>query len=287
MNLEIFDYLLTIEKCGSLNKAAQELYISQPNLTSAIHSFEKEIGYSILDRNHTGVSFTEKGKQVLIIAHTISAEKYNLINIDQMNKTVSIKISIGNSNEVLYALFSAIQNSLSNDVNVMIQNLPVMDALESVYTQKNDLSYIIIPTSQDKLIKEFCRIHNLEPYFFKDLDCCITMSKNHPLSNKDFSYEDLWNYPIIDFINQKDNPYGFFQKYINPRKTILIDSSHLRKEILLISNAYTIGVEPKHKDQNYFYKTIPNLKMHLVEIRKKYDRNNAIYNQIKEILENN
>lgn len=286
MNLEVFEYLLTIEKCGSLNKAAQELYVSQPNLTSAIQSFEKEVGYSILDRNHKGVTFTEKGKQVLIIAHHISEEKYNLYNINQINQSLSLKISIGNSNDVLRALFSSIQTSLSHDINIMIQNLPVMEALESVYTQNNNLAYIIIPTSQDKLIKEYCRIHHLEPYFFKENDCCITLSKKHPLSRKKFSYEDLWEYPFVDFINQKDNPYGSFQKYINPRKMILIDNSNLRKEVLSLTDAYTIGLEPKQKDKNYYYKTIPDLKMHLVEIRRQSDKNSTLYNQIRNTLSN-
>lgn len=286
MNLEIFDYLLTIEKCGSLNKAAQELYVSQPNLTSAIQSFEKEVGYSILDRNHKGVTFTEKGKQVLIIAHHISDEKYNLYNINQMNQSLSLKISIGNSNDVLNALFTSIQKSISHDLNIVIQNLPVMEALESVYTQSNHIAYIIIPTSQDKLIKEYCKIHHLDPYFFKENDCCITLSKNHPLSNTNFCYEDLWEYPFVDFINQKEDPYGSFQKYINPRKMILIDNSHLRREVLSLSNAYTIGLEPKQKDKNYIYKTIPELKMHLVEIRRQSDKNSILYDQIRNTLSN-
>lgn len=284
MNLEIFDYLLTIEKCGSLNKAAQELYVSQPNLTSAIQSFEKEIGYSILNRNHKGVTFTEKGKQVLIIAHHISKEKYNLYNINQIHQSLSLKISIGNSNDVLYALMLSLQNTFSNDFNIVIQSLPVMEALESVYTQNNNLAYIIIPTSQDKLIKEYCKTHHLEAYFFKENDCCITLSKKHPLSNKKFSYEDLWEYPFVDFINQKDNPYGALQKYINPRKMILIDNSNLRKEVLLLTDAYTIGLEPKQKDKSYFYKRIPELKMHLVEIRRQSDKNSTLYNQLRNHL---
>ena len=32
MKLEVFEYLIAIEKFGSLNKAAKSLYVSQPNL---------------------------------------------------------------------------------------------------------------------------------------------------------------------------------------------------------------------------------------------------------------
>ena len=36
MKLEVFEYLIAIEKYGSLNKAAKHLYMSQPNLSNLL-----------------------------------------------------------------------------------------------------------------------------------------------------------------------------------------------------------------------------------------------------------
>ena len=77
MRLEVFEYSIAIEKSGSLNKAATNLYVSQPNLSNVIKSFENEIGYKIIYRNHQGVQFIDKGKQVLMIAHNMVKEKEN------------------------------------------------------------------------------------------------------------------------------------------------------------------------------------------------------------------
>ena len=41
MKMKQLEYLIKIAECGSISKAAQELYISQPSLTKAISSLEE------------------------------------------------------------------------------------------------------------------------------------------------------------------------------------------------------------------------------------------------------
>ena len=42
MTLTQMNYIITISETGSLNKAAEALYISQPSLTNAVKELEKE-----------------------------------------------------------------------------------------------------------------------------------------------------------------------------------------------------------------------------------------------------
>lgn len=282
MRLDVFEYLIAIEQFGSLNKAAEHLFLSQPNLTSAIQSFEKEVGYSILNRNHKGVSFTDKGKEVLIIAHNILDEAKKLDHLHSSNTNLFLKISFGNSYTVLNALTSFLKhNSEYKDIQLIIQNQPVMKAMESVYTHDLDLSYIIIPTTQDKLIKEYCRTHSLTASFFQEKHCCITIHKKHPLLKQEFAPSLLWDYPFVDFLNQKDEPYGPYQKFINPSKQILVEHSHLRNIIIKETNAYGIGLEPEIKDTALSYIPLNDLFMHLVEIRRNSDIGNELFEGIR------
>lgn len=58
----IYDkYVLQIAVSGSLNKAAAELHLSQPALSSGLSSLEKELGFRIFDRSCTPVVFTPEG----------------------------------------------------------------------------------------------------------------------------------------------------------------------------------------------------------------------------------
>ena len=54
----------------------------------------------------------------------------------------------------------------------------------------------------EKQVKDFALSHNLIIYCLKESVCQINVRENHPILN-DFSKERLWNYPFIDFINQR------------------------------------------------------------------------------------
>ena len=50
MTLTQLNYLITIAETKSLNKAAEQLYVSQPSLTNAIKELEKEFSISLFAR---------------------------------------------------------------------------------------------------------------------------------------------------------------------------------------------------------------------------------------------
>ena len=50
MNTEHLVYILEAFKCGSVNKAAKNCYISQSHLSAIIKNVEDEIGYTLFRR---------------------------------------------------------------------------------------------------------------------------------------------------------------------------------------------------------------------------------------------
>lgn len=54
MTLQQLHYAIIISETGSLNKAAEILYVAQPSLTSAIKELEKELGIVIFHRSGRG-----------------------------------------------------------------------------------------------------------------------------------------------------------------------------------------------------------------------------------------
>lgn len=71
MTLQQLHYLITITETGSLNKAAEVLYISQPSLSSSIKELEKEVGITIFHRSGKGVSLTNDGMEFLLYARQL------------------------------------------------------------------------------------------------------------------------------------------------------------------------------------------------------------------------
>ena len=79
MTLAQLRYVVTIADCKSMNKAAGELYISQPSLSSAIRDLEEEIGISIFYRTNRGITVTMEGNEFLGYARQL-LEEYCLID---------------------------------------------------------------------------------------------------------------------------------------------------------------------------------------------------------------
>ena len=73
MKLKQLEYLLKIVECGSITKAARELYISQPSLTKSIVSLEEEYNIQILLRKPRGVELTSDGKNFVYYARSVLA----------------------------------------------------------------------------------------------------------------------------------------------------------------------------------------------------------------------
>lgn len=65
VNLELYKVFYTVAKCGSLTKAAQELYISQPAVSQAIKQLETQTGVSLFNRTHKGMNLSEGGGKLI------------------------------------------------------------------------------------------------------------------------------------------------------------------------------------------------------------------------------
>ena len=54
INLKHLECFIKVAQLGSINKAAQALFISQPHLGKIIHDLENEMGYLLLNRSNQG-----------------------------------------------------------------------------------------------------------------------------------------------------------------------------------------------------------------------------------------
>ncbi|MBR2550399.1 MAG: LysR family transcriptional regulator, partial [Clostridiales bacterium] len=71
MTLQQLNYAITIAEAGSINKASELLYISQPSLTESVKELEKELGISIFIRSGRGVTLTPEGSDFILYARQV------------------------------------------------------------------------------------------------------------------------------------------------------------------------------------------------------------------------
>ena len=65
MNIAHLKYVVEIANTNSISKAAENLYMNQPNLSRAIKSLEEEIGIEIFIRSSKGIRITPEGEEFI------------------------------------------------------------------------------------------------------------------------------------------------------------------------------------------------------------------------------
>ena len=83
IELEQLKQLIAFAKYGTLSKAAEELYISQPALSRSIQKLEKTLEVELFDRKKNKMELNKNGKTVIQYVEKI----LNLV--DEMEEKIS------------------------------------------------------------------------------------------------------------------------------------------------------------------------------------------------------
>jgi DNA-binding transcriptional LysR family regulator len=65
VRIEQLEAVAAVARLGSFRRAAQELHISQPALSSSVRSLERELGVDILERGRHGARISDPGRNLL------------------------------------------------------------------------------------------------------------------------------------------------------------------------------------------------------------------------------
>ena len=71
MTLQQLRYVVTIAEIGTISKAAEELFVSQPSLTKALKELEKEMQITIFHRTNKGIIVSGEGDVFLAYARQV------------------------------------------------------------------------------------------------------------------------------------------------------------------------------------------------------------------------
>jgi DNA-binding transcriptional LysR family regulator len=63
--------MLTVAECGSINRAAEVLHVSQPSLTRSVRDFEGRLGEKVFERGAKGVELTPLGRTLMERARAV------------------------------------------------------------------------------------------------------------------------------------------------------------------------------------------------------------------------
>lgn len=196
MNIQQLRYFDEICRCGSLSKAAQNLYISQQGLSMSLLRLEEEFSCKLLKRGSRGVQLTKDGKFFwehvkVILAEAELCEAY-FEHAKPAQRVLKIGSSFGVLSEFAANLVWSFQNS---HPGIRLQTTEYTDFLcdDAVENEEVELAFGIAPFDHKKF--------NTLPLFSKRL--CLVMRDDHPLAGEKVIQTDyLRNLPLVT-VNDK------------------------------------------------------------------------------------
>ena len=198
MNLSNIKYILEVEKCGSISKAASNLYIGQPNLSKIIKDLEAELNFSLFIRTSKGVTPTIEGKKFLIHAKRIwnqVEELYQIYRPDVTNQ-LCLKVSVPCTSYTTYAFTNFIKSYADYPhISISCQETNASDAISNILEHNYDIGIIRCHSYYESYYKSLLHLKELNYKLLYEADYMLLMSKDHPLARYDVvPYERLKNY---------------------------------------------------------------------------------------------
>ncbi|MBQ8693439.1 MAG: LysR family transcriptional regulator, partial [Synergistaceae bacterium] len=153
MTIKQIDYILELAQVKNFNRAADNLFISQPTLTYQVRIVEDEIGFKLFERSPKGAVLTPAGEQFCTTLRNIRDELKQAIEQGQnFSSKYHTNISIGlPMRSAIYFLPDAIEIFERENKGVLItpHYLPLYNASsflngeeDILFARLNDVKYI-------------------------------------------------------------------------------------------------------------------------------------------------
>ena len=207
MTLTQLHYLMVIAETNSLNKAAEQLYMSQPSLTSAMKELERELGITLFYRSGRGVTLTGDGAEFLLYAKQLYGQYENIL--EKYGKGGSRRKKFGVSTQhYSFAVKAFVDMAKQFDMSkyeFAIRETMTAAVISDVSTMKSEIGVLYLCDFNRKSMKKLLNSASLEFHHLIDCQAYVYIWKGHPLAKeRSITFEQLKDYPCLSF-EQGDN----------------------------------------------------------------------------------
>lgn len=260
MNLQHLKYAAEVERCGSINKAAKNLFITQPYLSTCLKELEEQINITIFNRSVHGISITDEGREFLTQAKGLLAHAETLEQRYQQKMQYEHTFKIASVRSVVPML--AYINFLNNIMKVLDYSklgffeTGLVQTIDAVYRNEASLGVLMYYAGQTDYINSYGSIKDLELYDIDSVPAHIVVSKNHELANG-LVLEDA------DMSKYKYATYGDYSESIlnvtneckligieTAKKVVYVHDRHTLLNVLGTTDAFAIAHKFRKQDED-------------------------------------
>lgn len=215
MTLQQLHYAITISETGSLNKAAEVLYVAQPSLTGSMKDLEKELGITIFHRSGRGVSLTNDGLEFITYARQVYHQYENLI--DKYGRSGTLKKKFGVSTQhysfAVKTFVEMVKRFNTTEYEFAIRETKTREVIEDVSTLRSEIGILYLSDFNRNIITKLLKSADLEFHKLTDCGVYVYLWKDHPLAKEpSIGFDQLNEYPCLSFEQGGNSSFYFAEE---------------------------------------------------------------------------
>ena len=251
MTFQQLTYVVEISKCGSINKAAHKLVLSQSGISTAVRELEEELGIQFFVRSNRGVEFTPEGEEFLSYAISLLEQKRRIEQLygEGRNAAAPARFSVSTQRYPFTedAFLRLLRDGTDSRYRYAIKETGMDAVIEDVYDRRSDIGVIFLTDLTEKMIRRLLDARDLEFHEVAAVPPCIYVRKEHPLAGLDAVREDdLEGFPYVSFEHAQGVASDLSEEYQmmsmkRPDRSITVNDRATMMNILSRTDAFTTG----------------------------------------------
>lgn len=246
MTLTQLNYIITIARTRSINRAAEELYVSQPSLTSAIKELEKELGITLFYRSGRGVTLTGDGEEFLQYARQLYGQYETILEKYKENGTLKKKFGVS-AQHYSFAVKAFVEMAKQFDMakyEFAIRETKTGEVIRDVSSMRSEIGILYLSEFNRKSLEKLMRSAGLTFHHLIDCQAYVYLWKEHPLAKEaSISFGQLQDYPCLAFEQGDDSSFYLAEEILSTNEYSRIIRANDRATMLNLMvglNGYTL-----------------------------------------------
>ena len=243
MNILHLKYAVEVAKTKSISKAAENLYMGQPNLSRAIKELEESLGIIIFERNTKGITVTPDGEEFLQYARRIISQVEEIEDLYKNSKTKKQRFSacVPRASYISYAFTEFASHIDSSEAaEIFYKETNSMRTIDNVLKEEYNLGIVRYQSVFEPYFERKFAEKNLVWQTITEFSYLLLTSQNSPISKKKYvESKDLSDYMEITHAD----PYVPSLPLLDARKAEM--SEFVDKRIFIFERGSQFGLLEK------------------------------------------
>lgn len=249
LNINQLYYFVISAEQGSLSKAAEILYTSQPHVSRTIKALENYLEMELFERTPRGVVLSKDGERIYAYAKNI-LKNVELIDFSKQNKGESLFSIATNPSSKMSELFSAFYND-KKDENIKFKYMEggVEQIIKSVDNKEAQMGFVFVPENKINAFKQLLERRDLEFIILAKTDIILSVGPNSDIYNLEYiEVNQLKNLKFIQLEEDYFTLNDILSSSISDNKNrtyldyqIITNSDHAMVKLLKFSELCNIG----------------------------------------------